>query len=51
MTWWDDFPAMDEQWLSQLRRAIEGGFRDFSRAYGEAVELAFEPFRQFLLTP
>ncbi|MBP6007229.1 MAG: proline/glycine betaine ABC transporter permease [Rhodoferax sp.] len=50
MTWWDDFPAMDEQWLSQLRRAIDGGFRDFSRAYGEAVELAFEPLRQFLLT-
>jgi len=50
MSWWADFPAMDEQWLSQLRRAIDGAFRDFSRAYGEAVELAFEPLRQFLLT-
>lgn len=50
MAWWDDFPAMDSQWLSQLRRAIDGAFRSFSREYGEAVELAFEPLRQFLLT-
>jgi len=49
MAWWDDFPAMDSQWLSQLRRAIDGAFRSFSREYGEAVELAFEPLRQFLL--
>lgn len=50
MAWWDDFPAMDSQWLSQLRRAIDGAFRSFSREYGKAVELAFEPLRQFLLT-
>lgn len=50
MAAWDAFPAMDAQWLSQLRRAIDGGFRAFSREYGEAVELAFEPLRHFLLT-
>lgn len=49
MSVWDEFPAMDAQWLSQLRRAIDGAFRTFSREYGEAVELAFEPLRQFLL--
>ena len=50
MAWWDDFPALDRELLSQLRRTIDGAFRTFSREYGEAVELAFEPLRQFLLT-
>jgi glycine betaine/proline transport system permease protein len=35
--------------LSALRRTIDGGFRTFSREYGEAVENLFNPLREFLI--
>ena len=47
--WLDAFPALGSETLSSLRRFIDGAFRDFTRAYGEALENFFEPLRQFLL--
>ncbi len=44
-----EFPAMDADQLSALRRWIDGAFRAFSREYGESVERLFDPLRDFLM--
>ncbi|MDD2882610.1 MAG: proline/glycine betaine ABC transporter permease [Rhodoferax sp.] len=44
-----DFPAMGAEQLSSLRRFIDGGFRSFSREYGETLERLFDPLREFLI--
>lgn len=49
MNWLDTFPALGAETLSALRRAIDGGFREFTRAYGEPLERLFDPLRDFLL--
>lgn len=49
MSWLNDFPALGSKLLSEIRRAIDGGFRDFTREHGEALENFFEPLREFLL--
>ena len=49
MAEWGSFPAMDAEQLSLLRRFIDGGFRAFSREYGDAIEGAFDPLREFLM--
>ncbi len=43
------FPAMGAEQLSNLRRSIDGGFRSFSREYGETLERLFDPLRDFLM--
>ena len=45
----NEFPAMGAEGLSAMRRAIDGGFRAFSREYGEAIEGLFDPLREFLI--
>lgn len=47
--WLDEFPSMGADQLSALRRTIDGGFRTFSREYGESVENLFNPLREFLI--
>ncbi|MBX3611905.1 MAG: proline/glycine betaine ABC transporter permease [Hydrogenophaga sp.] len=49
MSWLDKFPALGSETLSALRRAIDGGFRAFTREYGESLEQLFNPLREFLL--
>ena len=49
MDWLHEFPVMERQELRDLKKAIDGGFRDFSRAYGEDLENFFEPLLQFLV--
>ena len=44
-----EFPSMDRQGLRDLKKAIDGGFRDFSREFGEALETFFEPLLWFLV--
>ena len=36
-------PMMDRQELRDLKKSIDLGFRDFSRAYGDAIESFFDP--------
>jgi len=43
------FPSMDRQALRDLKKAIDGGFRDFSREFGESLENFFEPLLWFLV--
>jgi glycine betaine/proline transport system permease protein len=40
---------MGAESLSAMRRAIDGGFRAFSREYGEILERLFDPLRDFLM--
>ena len=44
-----EFPAMGSEQLGNLRRTIDGGFRTFSREYGETLERLFDPLREFLI--
>ena len=49
MDWLDEFPTMERQDLRDLKKAIDLGFREFSRAYGESIESFFEPLLIFLV--
>ena len=49
MDFLDEFPSMDRQDLRDLKKAIDLGFRNFSRAYGDALETFFEPLLYFLV--
>ena len=49
MEFLDEFPAMDRQQLRNLKIAIDLGFRNFSRTYGDALESFFEPLLYFLV--
>ena len=49
MDWLDEFPPMERQELRDMKKAIDLGFRDFSRAYGEGLENFFEPLLFFLV--
>lgn len=43
------FPQLDGAFLRELNKTIDSGFRDFTRAYGEAIESFFDPLRLFLI--
>lgn len=47
--WFYEFPEMDKTALRGLKKAIDVGYRDFSRAYGESIETFFEPLLTFLV--
>ena len=49
MEWLDEFPTMERQGLRDLKKAIDLGFREFSRAYGDGIEGFFEPLLYFLV--
>ncbi len=49
MDWLDEFPKMERQELRDMKKAIDLGFRDFSRTYGEGLETFFEPLLFFLV--
>ena len=49
MEWIETFPAMGSDTLRELKKAIDGGFRSFTREYGEFWERVFDPLRNFLV--
>jgi glycine betaine/proline transport system permease protein len=49
MNWLTNFPTMDNESLTALKKAIDEGFRSFTRAYGAAFETAFEPLKIFMI--
>lgn len=49
MDWLTEFPAMGRRDLASFKNWIDGGFRDFSRTYGEALEIFFNPLLKFLV--
>ncbi|MDS9469395.1 proline/glycine betaine ABC transporter permease [Paracoccus sp. MBLB3053] len=44
-----EFPAMSRGDLRAMRTAIDGAFRDFTRAYGDTLESLFHPVQQLLI--
>ncbi|MFN7093082.1 MAG: ABC transporter permease [Allorhizobium sp.] len=49
MEYFNKFPAMNPDSLRDLKRAIDEGFRNFTRAYGDGIESVFEPLQHFLI--
>ncbi|ODN70852.1 Glycine betaine/carnitine transport permease protein GbuB [Methylobrevis pamukkalensis] len=49
MEWLTSFPHMDDTSLTALKKAIDEGFRAFTRAYGDGIEAIFEPLQVFLI--
>lgn len=48
-SWLTEFPEMERADLVALRKAMDSGYRDFSRAYGDAIETFFDPLLRFLV--
>jgi len=48
-SWLTKFPSMERADLVALRKAMDGGFREFSRSYGDAIEGFFDPLLYFLV--
>lgn len=46
---WNEFPALNSEMLSNIRRTIDGWFRTFTRSQGQTLETLFLPLRDFLL--
>ncbi|MFT4001564.1 MAG: proline/glycine betaine ABC transporter permease [Rhizobium sp.] len=49
MDWFYKFPHMDDDALRNLKKAIDDGFRAFTRAYGDQIENFFTPLQHFLI--
>ncbi|MFB9950988.1 ABC transporter permease [Rhizobium puerariae] len=49
MDWLSKFPHMDDETLRTLKKAIDDGFRAFTRAYGDTIESFFDPLQFFLV--
>lgn len=49
MGWLTEFPTMNTETLRALKKGIDGGFRDFTREYGDMIELLFEPVKFLLI--
>ncbi|MCA1406755.1 proline/glycine betaine ABC transporter permease [Ensifer sp. IC3342] len=49
MEWFYEFPSMNDDSLRTLKKAIDEGFRTFTRAYGDAIEGFFSPLQHFLI--
>lgn len=44
-----DFPELSRGTLRDMRMTIDGGFRDFTRAYGQTLEDIFDPIKDLLI--
>jgi len=49
MEFFTKFPVMERQALMEFRKSVDFAFRDFSRAYGDAIEAFFDPLLFFLV--
>ncbi|MFK0276108.1 ABC transporter permease [Ensifer sp. NPDC090286] len=49
MEWLYEFPHMNDDALRALKKAIDEGFRSFTRAYGDVIEGFFSPLQSFLI--
>ncbi|WCN08380.1 ABC transporter permease [Marinomonas mediterranea] len=48
-SWLTEFPDMSRRELLGIRKALDGTYRDFSRAYGDQIEAFFDPLLSFLI--
>ena len=49
MEWFYKFPHMNDDALRNLKKAIDDGFRAFTRSYGDGIENLFVPLQHFLI--
>jgi glycine betaine/proline transport system permease protein len=49
MTWLTTFPQMKDANLTAFKKAIDEGFRQFTRTYGDSIEAFFNPLQSFLI--
>ena len=47
MEFFNKIPVMDRTALRELKKGIDLSFKEFSRAYGEAIESFFDPLLYF----
>jgi glycine betaine/proline transport system permease protein len=48
-SWLTEFPSMERADLVAIRKYLDGGFREFSRTYGDAIESFFDPLLGFMV--
>ena len=46
---WIEFPSLGRTTLREIRQSLDGGFKEFTRAYGETLETMMEPLKIFLI--
>ena len=49
MEFFSEFPELGRGDLRDFKKAVDFGFRSFSRAYGEGIENFFDPLLQFMI--
>ena len=49
MEFFNKIPVMDRTALRELKKSIDFSFKEFSRAYGDAIEGFFDPLLYFLI--
>ncbi|MGE3222514.1 MAG: ABC transporter permease [Parvibaculaceae bacterium] len=49
MDWLWTFPHLNDDFIRNLKKAIDESFRAFTRAYGDAIESFFDPLQYFLI--
>lgn len=49
ISWLIEFPEMERDTLLDIRKALDGGYREFSRSYGDVIESIFDPLLIFLV--
>ena len=49
MDWLINFPTLGNSNLRALKKSIDGGFREFTRANGEFIETLFDPIKHLLI--
>ncbi|MGR5176495.1 ABC transporter permease [Vibrio parahaemolyticus] len=47
--WLSEIPQLDRKQLLEIRKTLDGAYRDFSREYGDAIESLFDPLLSFLI--
>jgi len=49
LDWLYKFPEFDNAMMTVFKRAVDDGFRSFTREYGQAIEAMFSPLQWFLI--
>ena len=49
MDWLIEFPELSRGTLRDMRLAVDGAFRDFTRTYGDTIEASFDPIKWMLI--
>ena len=47
--WLTEFPAMERTMLRDIKKAIDSGFRAWTREHGDTIEAIFEPIKALLI--